>query len=216
MGYLIATDMVSALTGASIRQLDHWARTGLLTPSGEQARGKGTKRRYTFMDVVAVKAVVALRDYGCPLQKIRTAVRYLRKEYPDESTARKLARTTLLTDGRKVYILTQQRKIMEIVTRQHVWSVALGKLVTEAREQVRALPAKWIETVRISGKNYHLVVVRDADTDTYTVQCRELPGAIEQGGTVKQAMANGKEAIRSVLAFMKKRTKTGRRYVQAG
>ncbi|MCH8913131.1 MAG: hypothetical protein IIA33_06130 [Planctomycetes bacterium] len=45
MNYLFATEMVSELTGASLRQLDHWARTGLLTPSGRQARGKGTRRR---------------------------------------------------------------------------------------------------------------------------------------------------------------------------
>ena len=216
MNYLFATEMVSELTGASLRQLDHWARTGLLTPSGRKARGKGTRRRYTFLDIIALKAVVALRERGCPLQKIRAAVRYMHKQYPDESNAGKMARTTLLTDGKKVYIVSGQREIMEIVSRQHVWSVALGQLFTEAQAQIKALPAKWIKSVRLSGKEYHLIIVRDADTGTYTAQCKELPGAIEQGDTVGEAAQNGKEAIRSVLAFMKKRKKRGRRYVQAG
>ncbi len=216
MKYLFATEMVSELTGASLRQLDHWARTGLLTPSGRQARGRGTRRRYTFLDIIALKAVVALRARGCPLQKIRAAVRYIHKEYPDEPNARKMARTTLLTDGKKVYILAEQRKIMEIISHQHVWSVALGQLFTEARAQIAALPAKWTECVRLSGKDYHLVIIRDPDSGTYTSQCKELPGAIEQGDTAGEAIENGKEAIRSALAFMKKRRKSGRRYVQAG
>ena len=60
------------------------------------------------------------------------------------------------------------------------------------------------------------MIVRDADSGTHTSQCKELPGAIEQGDTAAEAIENGKEAIRSVLAFMKKRKKSGRRYVQAG
>ncbi len=127
-----------------------------------------------------------------------------------------MARTTLLTDGKKVYILAEERKIMEIISRQHVWSVALGQLFTEAQAQIAALPAKWTERVRLLGKDYHLVIVRDADSGTFTVQCKELPGAIEQGDTAAEAIENGKEAIRSALAFMKKRRKSGRRYVQAG
>lgn len=216
MTYLFSTYTVSDLSGASFRQIDHWARIGLLKPSAKDAAGKGTRRRYTFLDVVAVKTVVALRECGCPLQKVRAAVRQLRKEFPDESNARKLARTTLLTDGKQVYMLTNQKEIMEVISHQHVWSVALGYLFREVQEQVEAMSTKWTESVRVAGRQYHLNIVRDGDTGTFTVLCKELPGAIEQGDTAEEAIENGKDAIRSVLAFMSKRRSAGARYVQAG
>ena len=59
----------------------------------------------------------------------------------------------------------------------------------------------------MAGKTYHLDVIGDPDTETFTVQCKELPGAIEQGDTAGEAVANGIDAIRSVRAFMARRQK---------
>ena len=212
----LSTSTVAGLAGATVRQVGYWAQTGLLKPSGKQAAGKGTRRRYTFQDLVALLAVCKLRERGCPLQKIRAAVKYLKHHYPRSSDAEMLARLTLLTDGKRVYMLTDEHKVMEVVTHQHVWGVPLGLLILEAANRVKSLPSEWTDAVRISGRVYHLRVRRDAETGTYTVQCRELPGAIEQGDTPEEAVANGKEAIRSVLTFTAKRRATGTRYVQVG
>ncbi len=212
----LSTLVVAELTGATRRRLGYWAESDLLRPSGRDAAGKGSRRQYTFPDLVALLTICKLRERGCPLPKIRQAVKYLKAHYPDVSDAQGLARLTLLTDGRQVYILTDERKIMEVVTRQHVWSVALGQLILEAQNGVEALPTEWTEEVGVGRRTYRLLVVRDADTGTFTTQCRELPGAIEQGDTAEQAIANGKEAIRSALAFESKRRAAGRRHVRAG
>jgi DNA-binding transcriptional MerR regulator/predicted RNase H-like HicB family nuclease len=204
------TATAAGLAGASVRQLDSWARTGLLKPTGREASGRGSRRRYTFNDVVALKTIVGLRAQGCPLQRIRKAVTclrdYFRQHKQDETNSEMLARLLLLTDGREVYICTDQNEIMEAATRQIAWSlVALGRLILQAQDDIKKLPTEIEHEFRHAGQVYHLVVWPDASTATFTVQCRELPGAIEQGDTVQEAISNGMDAVKSAVAFMARR-----------
>ena len=216
MNAWFSTATAAGLTGASVRQVGYWADTGLLKPSAKAAAGKGSKRRYTFQDLVALLTIRTLRARGCPLQKVRTAIKYLKKHYPTTSDAEVLSRLTLMTDGRNVYMFTDEHDVMEVVSRQHVWSIALGQLILKVENQVKALPTEWVEKVRVGRRMYSLTIVRDGGTGTHTAQCRELPGAIEQGDTAEEAVANGKEAIRSALAFIARRRSAGARHVEAG
>ncbi len=69
---------VCALVGITYRQLDYWARTGLLRPSITDARGSGTQRRYSYHDVLELKVIKQLLDAGISLQRARRAVECLR------------------------------------------------------------------------------------------------------------------------------------------
>jgi DNA-binding transcriptional MerR regulator len=69
---------VCALIGITYRQLDYWARTGLLRPSIADARGSGTQRLYSYTDVVELKVIKQLLDAGISLQRARRAVECLR------------------------------------------------------------------------------------------------------------------------------------------
>jgi DNA-binding transcriptional MerR regulator len=69
---------VCSLVGITYRQLDYWARTGLLRPSIADARGSGTQRRYAYTDVVELKVIKQLLDAGISLQRARRAVECLR------------------------------------------------------------------------------------------------------------------------------------------
>jgi DNA-binding transcriptional MerR regulator len=60
------------------RQLDYWARTGLVTPSITPARGSGTKRTYSYGDLLEVKVIKSLLDAGVSLTRARQAVQCLR------------------------------------------------------------------------------------------------------------------------------------------
>jgi DNA-binding transcriptional MerR regulator len=199
---MLSIPNVTRLTGASRRQLNYWEKTGLLRPSG-----KATGRRlYTFPDVVAVKTVAALRKQGCSLQQVRKAVKYLRKHYPVEDHADVLSRLTLLTDGEAVYLLSDADQIMEVVSRQTVlWVVNVGRLILDTRRQAESLPIEWTEIVTVRNERYRLRVSHDTEDGGFVAQCLELPGAIEQGETAAEAVANGKAAIASVLAYLAKR-----------
>lgn len=65
---------VCALVGITYRQVDYWARTGLVRPSLAEARGSGTQRRYSGEDVFALRVVKRLLDAGVSLQSVRSAV----------------------------------------------------------------------------------------------------------------------------------------------
>ena len=70
--------MVCRLTGVTYRQLDYWARTGLVTPYITPAMGSGSKRKYAYLDVLEVKVIKSLLTSGVSLARARQAVECLR------------------------------------------------------------------------------------------------------------------------------------------
>ncbi len=70
--------MVCRVTGITYRQLDYWSRTGLVTPSITPASGSGSKRAYSYAEVLEVKVIKSLLDAGVALAKARQAVECLR------------------------------------------------------------------------------------------------------------------------------------------
>ncbi len=78
---------VCAVVGITYRQLDYWARTDLLRPSVSEARGSGTQRRYSYLDLVHLKVIKRLLDAGISLQQARRAVDCLRATGDDMGTA---------------------------------------------------------------------------------------------------------------------------------
>src|SRR2546422_26983 len=96
MGYRGPTACAAA--GITYRQLDYWARTGLVEPSVRPAHGSGTQRLYDFRDILVLKVVKRLLDTGVSLQQIRTAVQHLRDRGVSD-----LAQITLMSDGVSVY-----------------------------------------------------------------------------------------------------------------
>ena len=67
------------VVGITYRQLDYWARTGLVVPSIRGAAGSGSQRLYSFKDMLVLKVVKRLLDAGVSLQNIRVAVEHLRR-----------------------------------------------------------------------------------------------------------------------------------------
>jgi len=206
-----STPIAAELAGASVRQVRYWGQTKVLRPSGK-ATGH---RRYTFPDLVALKTIKNLRDQGLSLQKIRKAVAFLRKNYPRDCDSRVLASLTLLTDGRDIFRLSSdQAEICEVISSQIViMAVAIGQLIEETKRQTDRLPFGRTAEVTVRRRRYHLNLTYDSDSGTYAVQCRELPGAIEQGQTAAEAIANGQAAIESVLDFLRRRQTLRRRGV---
>ena len=113
--------------GISYRQLDYWARTGLVVPTVRGAAGSGSQRLYGFRDILVLKLVKRLLDTGISLQQIRVAVNQLR-----ESGINDLAQTTLMSDGASVYLCTSSDEVIDLVSRgQGVFGIAVGKVLHE-------------------------------------------------------------------------------------
>jgi DNA-binding transcriptional MerR regulator len=69
---------VCAVVGITYRQLDYWARTGLLRPSVAEARGSGSHRLYSYRDLLELKVIKQLLDAGLELRQARRAIECLR------------------------------------------------------------------------------------------------------------------------------------------
>ncbi len=118
--------------GISYRQLDYWARTGLVEPTIRGAAGSGSQRLYGFRDILVLKLVKRLLDTGISLQQIRIAVNQLR-----EAGISDLAQTTLMSDGASVYLCTSNDEVIDLVSQgQGVFGIAVGKVLREVESSL--------------------------------------------------------------------------------
>src|SRR4051812_2546441 len=67
------------VVGISYRQLDYWARTDLVTPSLAEARGSGSRRLYSYRDLLELKVIKTLLDAGLKLESVRQVFTYMRE-----------------------------------------------------------------------------------------------------------------------------------------
>ncbi|MDO5662085.1 MAG: MerR family transcriptional regulator [Brachybacterium sp.] len=122
--------------GITYRQLDYWARTGLVEPSVRSATGSGSQRLYGFRDVLVLKVVKRLLDTGVSLQQIRVAVAALRERGVDD-----LAQITLMSDGASVYECTSAEDVFDLVQGgQGVFGIAVGRVWREVENSLSVLP----------------------------------------------------------------------------
>jgi DNA-binding transcriptional MerR regulator len=127
-----------AAAGITYRQLDYWARTGLVEPSVRSAAGSGTQRLYSFRDVLVLKVVKRLLDTGVSLQQIRQAVQYLRDRGVED-----LAGITLMSDGASVYECTSADEVIDLVQGgQGVFGIAVGRVWREVEATLIELPSE--------------------------------------------------------------------------
>lgn len=94
------TAQVERLTGIGAKTLHFWDRSGFLSPSLMQAHGTGSRRIYSFRDLVALRVAAQLRDAGISLQALRKVVVAL---HDIRGLENPLAETYLVTNGHDVY-----------------------------------------------------------------------------------------------------------------
>jgi DNA-binding transcriptional MerR regulator len=126
------------VAGITYRQLDYWARTGLVEPSIRSASGSGSQRLYSFRDILLLKVVKRLLDTGVSLQNIRLAVNHLL-----ETGEADLTGITLMSDGTTVYACTSPDEVVDLVQGgQGVFGIAVGRVVSEVEGSLAELPAE--------------------------------------------------------------------------
>jgi DNA-binding transcriptional MerR regulator len=124
--------------GITYRQLDYWARTGLVEPTVRSAAGSGSQRLYGFRDILVLKVVKRLLDTGVSLQQIRTAVGHLRERGVED-----LAQITLMSDGASVYECTSADEVIDLVQGgQGVFGIAVGRVWREVEGSLAELPSE--------------------------------------------------------------------------
>lgn len=128
----------SSIVGVSLRQLQYWDERDFIRPSVKLAEGRGTKRLYSFHDLVCLKVVQDLARHGLTLQKIRRCLKPLKDNAA--RTERPAQSLKFLTDGEDLFVLTNdRRKILDAIERQFVVSLGIGSLIRELDGQVKRI-----------------------------------------------------------------------------
>ncbi|HXZ62442.1 MAG TPA: MerR family transcriptional regulator [Acidimicrobiales bacterium] len=129
---------VCDLVGISYRQLDYWARTGLLQPSLAAAKGSGSRRMYSYSDVLELKVIKQLLDAGVSLQSARRAVECLRNDLGTD-----LASANLVLTGTTSVLARSNGEVVDLLAGgQGVFNIVpLAGVVEELEADIVSLDA---------------------------------------------------------------------------
>lgn len=187
-------DTVRRLTGITYRQLDYWDTTGLVRPSIRGAQGKGSRRVYSFQDVVEVRVVSRMLASGVSLPTVRKAVHYLTQHF--DHVVRPLAQLQLVADGKRVLVRTEDRPHLVDATAggQVVITIGVAAIAEELKHTVVELSAPRETVFRLRSRSYRAVLTPDLEAGGFTVEVPELPGVITEADSITEARRAVREA----------------------
>ena len=138
----IAGDFSSPQTieiiGITYRQLDYWTRTELVRSTAQAAVGSGSRRRYSYKDLLELKLIKRLLDEGIALQRVREVFDYLRDELGEE-----VASADLVINGNQSLLVRTDEQILDALRQgQGALYLRMEGLVEEVDAAVRELPVE--------------------------------------------------------------------------
>jgi len=98
------------IVGITYRQLDYWARTDLVRPSVADAKGSGSRRRYSYQDLLELKVIKTLLDSGIRLEMVREAFSFLREQLGED-----IASANLVINGSKSVVAHSGQELIDIL-----------------------------------------------------------------------------------------------------
>ena len=136
-----SSQQVVRLTGISPRQLQWWDEQGIVCPARD-----GRNRTYSLADLTEVSVICELRRKGFSLQRVRKVMRFLQRELGKRlvETVITGSEVHLLTDGRRIYLETSTRQVIDILknAQQPLLTVCLSDTLRQIRSNLRAQQRK--------------------------------------------------------------------------
>lgn len=135
MSTLVFTaQQVCKIVGVPYSTLDYWARHDVIVPDYALAEGKGSKRLYSYRNVIALKVAKLLKDQGISLDRLRNIADFLHEKHEVilEHYEHNKHTLVLITNGQGVYFLTFDEilnKLQEM--RTLFWVIPLGQIIEE-------------------------------------------------------------------------------------
>ena len=134
----------SRIAGVSLRQIQYWDERGFIRPSVRTAQGRGSKRLYSFHDLLCLKVMKDLTHRGLSLHKVRRCLKPLRRY--TAQPGQPLESLKYLTDGEKLFVITSDReKILDAIDREFVFSLGIGNLVRDLNSSLRRTAAATLQ-----------------------------------------------------------------------
>lgn len=98
------------IVGITYRQLDYWARTNLVRPSVSDAAGSGSRRRYSYRDLLELRVIKSLLDAGLKLESVRDVFAFLRDRLGED-----IASTNLVINGSRSVVTSSGEELIDIL-----------------------------------------------------------------------------------------------------
>ena len=137
----VATDgwsgtRTAEVVGITYRQLDYWARTDLVRPAITDAKGSGTRRLYSYRNLLELKVIKQLLDAGIRLEVVREVFAELRTRLGDDLTA-----ANLVISGSSAMLALDDGELIDLVRKgQGVLNIlALGTVQQEVNTSISQL-----------------------------------------------------------------------------
>ena len=102
--------LTADVVGITYRQLDYWARTDLVVPSLARATGSGSRRQYSYANLLELKVIKRLLDSGIKLEKVRSIFEYMRSELRED-----ISRANLVIDGSNVVCARSEAEFIDVL-----------------------------------------------------------------------------------------------------
>lgn len=124
------------IVGITYRQLDYWARTDLVRPSLVDAAGSGSRRLYSYTDLLELKIVKSLLDAGLKLESVRDVFTYMRTQLETD-----IASANLVIQGATAMLVRDDGDLIDLVRKgQGVLNIlSLSGVQQEMDEKIREL-----------------------------------------------------------------------------
>ncbi len=120
----------AAITGLSPRQLGYWRKTGLVVPA---VSTRGGHARYTFTDLIALRAAKRLLEAKISLQRIRKCLQSLTHFLP--TADQPLVELSLVVTGDVVLVFHGERAFDALTGQEWVFPIAeLAKEVEQLQQ----------------------------------------------------------------------------------
>ncbi|MFZ4517855.1 MAG: MerR family transcriptional regulator [Microthrixaceae bacterium] len=119
------------IVGISYRQLDYWARTDLVRPSLADAAGSGSRRRYSYRDLLELKVIKTLLDSGIKLESVRAVFDYLRDQLGEDVTT-----ANLVINGTKSVVVQNGEELIDVL--QHGQGVLSVLALAGVKDEIDA------------------------------------------------------------------------------
>ncbi|QXC61985.1 MerR family transcriptional regulator [Aquihabitans sp. G128] len=98
------------IVGITYRQLDYWARTDLVRPSVTDAAGSGSRRQYSYRDLLELKVIKSLLDAGIKLESVRSVFEYLREQLGED-----IASAQLVISGGTAILVRDDHELVDVL-----------------------------------------------------------------------------------------------------
>lgn len=197
MEYGYTSKLSCRISNITYKQLHYWDKTNLVKPSITAADGTGSKRVYSFADLVCLRVTAKLKAEGISLEKIRKSIAYLSKNFPDYHN-KTLINFVFLTDGDSIFVITENpdELLGTLNDGQFIFSVAIGQVINETKEKILSIEQEEMD------RGHVFEVVIEPDRDVFLAYCPSLPGCVTWGHSEVEAYHYIQDAVKLHLEDM--------------